>query len=152
MNPNGPYRKPTPMEINALMQVKRMVHGLNSTVNCALLWDPARKTYVIGVEYDYRIAYRLPVEYFGVLVKQYARIPLGVTKDGRFPGATIAYGPSRLSLTDGYGIGWPVIDIQGGGTEYNTWDYCNPPEYFRGDPGASMPPPGGYYYGCGCGE
>jgi len=73
------------------------------------------------------------------------------------PGATISYGPTRLALDQGFGIGWPAISIYGGGSQQfapknpgNPGGFCNPPAPIQGNPGGMMPPSGGYNYRCGC--
>ena len=142
----GPNRIPSGWEQQALRMIQRMVKSLNSVSAVNLLWDPAQQRYAVGMEYDANLARRIPESYFGVMVYQYPEIPPAITQKG----ATILYGPTRLGLDQGFGIGWPNIQVQGGGVGYAPNNYCQPPMDSGGNPAASLPP--AYSYGCGCGQ
>lgn len=148
----APNRVPNAWEIEALMQVKRMVRSLFSVANVELMWEPDINQYAIGVSYDYNIAHRLPQQYFGIPVRQYDAPPLAYTKgSGRWPTSSITYGPQPPRLNRGWGIGWPETLVQGGGVEYGSNQYyCQPPGYLPQSKSGMLPPPGGSYCGRGC--
>ncbi len=140
----GPTRIPSGWEQQALRIIKRMVLSLNSVSEVTLLWDPSQQRYAVGMEYDHNIARRIPESSFGVMVYQYPEIPQAITQKG----ATISFAPTRLGLDQGFGIGWPNVQVQGGGVEYTPNNYCQPNMDFGGNPSGAAPP--AYSYGCGC--
>lgn len=144
----GPYRIPNGWEQQALRMIQRMLRSFNSVSSATLLWDPANQRYAVGVEYDHNISRRIPESYFGVMVYQYPEIPSAITQKGT-PGATISYGPTRLGLDQGFGIGWPMVQVQGGGVGYTPGNYCQPYMDMGGNPTGYFP--SAYSFGCGCG-
>lgn len=83
-------RHPVQAEVEAIRIVRHLMSGLGSNKPITLLWSPLHKTYVVAVQYDSRLQYRVPTHV--------------TVNSSPYSEAT----PNQVSL-GGYGMAVPVV-------------------------------------------
>jgi len=157
-----PPRAPVPQEVAALHQIRRLIQGLfiQGQVAPQLWWDVTEQRYAVVLPYDVAVPRglmsRLPWAVLGIPVRVVNVPPNAATGTGAFPGATLVNGVPTPSLTNGTGIGWPVITVSGrqrhsgsilrpigtaSGAMPTVGRYCGPARFYPGKYHDSWPEP-----------
>lgn len=152
-----PPRAPVPQEVAAQQQIRRLLQGLfvDGSIRPQLWWDVTENRYAVVIPSDSPLSAgvtsRLPWNILGIPVRVVPIPPHAATGTGSFPGPTLVNGMTTPSLSQGVGIGWPVITIsgrrppQGVGRSgvlqpRSVGSYCGPARFPRGRYHDSWPP------------